>query len=97
MDAERTGGSVEQAERIAWAVLADLCRPGGEFATYPPRQLEELIALRLAREADEHSVPPDTLAAAFGRALREFTGADRPARDAAAPLPDEPMETVDDL
>ncbi|MGH2351850.1 MAG: hypothetical protein ACRDJN_09595 [Chloroflexota bacterium] len=82
---------------IAWRVLSDLCRPGGEFATYPPDALQRLIGLRLAKEATRAAVPPAALAEAFERALREFTGADRPPRDLAAGRGEGPAETIDDI
>jgi hypothetical protein len=87
---------------IAWRVLSDLCRPGGELATLPPEGLERLIALRLAEEAQRAGVPLEALADAFGRAMVELTGADRPPRP-PAPHPDGEEagdaegETIDDV
>jgi len=84
-------------EQIAWRVLTDLCRPGGEFATLPPEGLERLIGLRLAEEARRADVDPQLMGEAFFRALRELTGADRPPRPAPGAAEDEPGETIDDL
>jgi hypothetical protein len=64
-------------DRIAWRVLADLCRPDGEFSRLPPEHLAGLIGLRLAEEAERERVPLEALADAFDLALREFTGAGR--------------------
>ena len=85
-------------EGIAWRILSDLCRPGGEFGRFPPEALQQIIGLRLLEEARRASVPPEALGLAFERAMREFTGADRPPRPpGAADEPPEPLETVDDL
>ena len=64
-------------DRIAWRVLADLCRPDGAFSRLPPEHLARLIGLRLAEEAERERMPLEALADAFDRALREFTGAGR--------------------
>ncbi len=93
------GANTTDVDEIAWRVLSDLCRPGGEFATMAPEGLQQLIGLRLMEEARRASVSPDVLATAFTRAIGELTGADRPQRDAdphAGP-DEEPIETIDDL
>ena len=84
---------------IAWRILSDLCRPGGEFATMPPEGLQRLIGLRLQQEAGRAGVAPEALAAAFTRAMAELTGAGRPPRAGADgdDTPAEPLETIDDL
>jgi hypothetical protein len=84
---------------IAWRMLSDLCRPGGEFATLPPEGLQRLIGLRLQQEASRVGVAPEALAEAFNRAMVELTGAGRPPRPdrAADDAPAEPPETIDDL
>ncbi len=69
----------------AWRVLSDLMTPDGAFATLPPDGLQQLIALRLEREADRLALPLPDLAAAFERALSDLTGADRPPREPAPP------------
>jgi hypothetical protein len=69
----------------AWRVLSDLLTPDGAFATLPPAGLQELIALRLAREAERTGLPLPDLAAAFERALADFSGAGR--RPPAGPPP----------
>ena len=85
-------------DAIAWRVLSDLCRPGGEFGRYSPDGLQQLISLRLMEEARRANVPVEALGLAFERALRELTGAGRPPRDVAATDdPSEPAETIEDL
>jgi hypothetical protein len=86
-------------DAIAWRMLSDLCRPGGEFATLPPDGLQRLIGLRLQQEATRVGVAPEALAEAFNRAMAELTGAGRPPRPAAGgdDAPAEPLETIDDL
>jgi hypothetical protein len=64
-------------DAVAWRVLSDLCRPGGEFGTLPPEGLQRLISLRLTEEADRHGVAPEALGEAFTRAMEELTGAGR--------------------
>jgi hypothetical protein len=85
-------------DEIAWRVLSDLCRPGGEFGTLPPEGLQRLISLRLTEEADRHGVAPEELGRAFTRAMEELTGAARGPRPNETE-PDEagPDETIDDL
>jgi hypothetical protein len=87
---------------IAWRVLSDLCRPGGELATLSPAGLERLLGLRLAEEAQRAGVPLEALADAFGRAMAELTGADRPPRPPPAHSggegdEDAGGETIEDL
>ncbi len=85
-------------EGIAWRILSDLCRPGGEFGRFPPDALQQIIGLRLVEEARRANVPPEALGLAFERAMREFTGADRPPRQPeTTDDPPEPLETIDDL
>jgi hypothetical protein len=62
----------------AWQVLSDVMRPDGAFATLPPDGLQQMIELRLKREADRLGVPLDDLARAFERAMVELTGKPRP-------------------
>ncbi|HEX2325679.1 MAG TPA: hypothetical protein VHQ00_09785 [Chloroflexota bacterium] len=64
-------------DAIAWRVLSDLCRPGGEFGTLPPEGLQRLISLRLTEEATRNGVAPEALGEAFTRAMEELTGAGR--------------------
>ena len=64
-------------ENAAWAVLSDLMRPDGAFATLPPEGLQSLIELRLEREAARLGVPLDALARAFERAMVDLTGSGR--------------------
>jgi hypothetical protein len=84
-------------DEIAWRVLTDLCRPGGEFATLPPEGLQRLISLRLDEEARRAAVAPAALAEAFTRAMVDLTGSGRPPRPAEADDDDEAPETIDDL
>jgi hypothetical protein len=83
-------------DQIAWRILHDLCRPGGELATLSPEGLERLIGMRLIHEASRAVVPVESLAEAFNRAMGELTGAGRPSKPVADEEP-EPEETIDDL
>lgn len=72
---------------VAWRVLSGLLTSDGAFATLPPEGLQQLIALRLEREAEHLGVPVAELGAAFERALADFMGSRRrtPGPPAAAP------------
>lgn len=82
-------------DKIAWRVLSDLFRPGGEFGSYSAGGLRHLIGLRLEQEAQRAAVPEEELALAFERAMQELTGANRPPRD-PADASDEAAERDDD-
>lgn len=66
-------------DAIAWRVLSDLMTPDGAFATLPPDGLEQLIELRLKKEATRLGVPLHDLVRAFERAMIDLTGAQRAA------------------
>ena len=92
------GAGAAGLEEIAWRVLTDLCRPGGEFATLPPEGLQRLISLRLDEEARRAGVAPAALAEAFTRAMVDLTGSGRPPRTARDHDDDDAaVETINDL
>ena len=65
-------------DNAAWAVLSDLMRPDGAFATLPPDGLQQLIELRLQKESERLGVSLDELARAFEQAMSDLTGRPRP-------------------
>lgn len=94
VDARAGGDLARDVDDAAWRVLHDLLTPDGAFATLAPEGLQELIGLRLAREADRLHTDRDVMARAFERALREFTGtdADRPETPSTGTDADTPPE-----
>ena len=87
------------AEQVAWRVLSDVLRHG-DLAHLGHSSFEQLVALRLAREAERTGIAPEALDAAFARAICELTGAGGPSgdpEDASDEAPDDGIETVDDL
>ena len=82
---------------MAWRVLSDVLRHG-DLAQLGPASFEQIVAWRLAQEAEQAGVAPAALAAAFASAMRELTGAERPASPDLADDPvEDDAETVDDL
>ena len=71
-----TSGSPD-LETVAWRVLSDLMTPDGAFAMLPPEGLQQLIELRLEKEAERLGVPLSDLARAFERAIVDLTGTRR--------------------
>ena len=65
----------------AWRVLTDLMTPGGEFAALSPQGLQQLIQMRLEKEATRLGVPPEALGRAFERAMVELRGERAPSAE----------------
>jgi len=61
-------------DAVAWRVLADLMTPDGAFATLPPDGLEQLIEMRLTKEAQRLGLALPDLVRAFERAIIDLTG-----------------------
>ena len=68
------GPDAGDADSVAWRILADLMTPDGAFATLPPDGLEQLIELRLKKEAQRLGLALPELTRAFQRALVDLTG-----------------------
>jgi hypothetical protein len=66
-----------ELDRVAWSILGDLFRTHDVASGLETAGFKRLIELRIVAEARRAHVPPDALAQAFERAIRELTGADR--------------------